>query len=128
VKRPGRDVTIVATGLMVHKALAAAARLAAEGVEVEVIDPRTLVPLDRETILASVRRTGRLVVASEDVLTCGVASEIAAIAAEEAVWSLDAPIVRVSVPDTPIPFAPNNEASVIPGEAQIIQAVRKVLA
>ena len=127
VKRPGRDVTVVATGLMVHKALAAAASLAAEGIEVEVIDPRTLVPLDRETILASVRKTGRLVVASEDVLTCGVASEIAAIAAEQAMWSLDAPVVRVAVPDTPIPFAPSNEAAVIPQVATIVEAVRKVL-
>jgi pyruvate dehydrogenase E1 component beta subunit len=127
VKRPGRDVTVVATGLMVHKALAAAAALAAEGIEVEVIDPRTLVPLDRAAIVASVRKTGRLVVVSEDVLTCGVASEIAALAAEEALWSLDAPVVRVSVPDTPIPFAPNNEAAVIPQEQTIVRAVRSVL-
>ena len=127
VKRPGRDVTVVATGLMVHKALAAAAALAAEGIEVEVIDPRTLVPLDRAAIVASVRKTGRLVVVSEDVLTCGVASEIAALAAEEAFWSLDAPVVRVSVPDTPIPFAPNNEAAVIPQEQTIVRAVRSVL-
>ncbi|MGA2381006.1 MAG: alpha-ketoacid dehydrogenase subunit beta [Spirochaetia bacterium] len=127
VKRPGRDVTVVATGLMVHKALAAAAALAAEGIEAEVIDPRTLVPLDREAIVASVKKTGRLVVVSEDVLTCGVASEIAALAAQEALWSLDAPVVRVSVPDTPIPFAPNNEAAVIPQERTIIHAVRSVL-
>ncbi len=110
-----------------HKALAAAAELAAEGIEVEVIDPRTLVPLDREAILASVRKTGRLVVASEDVLTCGVASEIAALAAEQAVWSLDAPVVRVAVPDTPIPFAPSNEAAVIPQTSTIVEAIRKVL-
>jgi pyruvate/2-oxoglutarate/acetoin dehydrogenase E1 component len=127
VKRPGRDVTVVATGLMVHKALAAAASLAAEGIEVEVIDPRTLVPLDQAAIVASVRKTGRLVVVSEDELTCGVASEIAALAAEEALWSLDAPVVRVSVPDTPIPFAPNNEAAVIPQEQTIVRAVRSVL-
>jgi acetoin:2,6-dichlorophenolindophenol oxidoreductase subunit beta len=127
VKRPGRDVTVVATGLMVHKALAAAAALAAEGVEIEVIDPRTLVPLDKAAILASVKKTGRLVVVSEDVLTCGVASEIAAIAAEEAMWDLDAPVQRVAVPDTPIPFAPSNEAAVIPGEAAIIAAIRRVL-
>jgi len=127
VKRPGRDVTLVATGLMVHKSLAAAAALASEGIEAEVIDPRTLVPLDREAIVASVNKTGRLVVVSEDVLTCGVASEIAALAAQEALWSLDAPVVRVSVPDTPIPFAPNNEAAVIPQERTIIHAVRSVL-
>lgn len=126
VKREGTDVTVVATGLMLHRALAAAETLAREGVEVEVIDPRTLVPLDRAAILRSVRRTGRLVVASEDVLTCGVASEISALVAEEAVWDLDAPVIRVSVPDTPIPFAPNNESSVIPGEKTIINAIRKV--
>ncbi len=127
VKRRGRDVTVVATGLMVHRALAAAAVLAAEGIEVEVIDPRTLVPLDRAAIVGSVSKTGRLVVVSEDVLTCGVASEIAALAAEEALWSLDAPVVRVSVPDTPIPFAPGNEMAVIPQEQTIVRAVRSVL-
>jgi pyruvate/2-oxoglutarate/acetoin dehydrogenase E1 component len=89
---------------MVHRALAAAAVLAAEGIEVEVIVPRTLVPRDRPAIVGSVRKTGRLVLVSEDVLTCGVASEISALAAEEALWSLDSPVVRVSVPDTPIPL------------------------
>ncbi len=127
IKRQGRDVTIVATGLTLHKALAAADALAREGIESEVIDPRTLVPLDRRTILDSVRRTGRLVVASEDVLTCGVASEISAIVAEEALWSLDAPIRRVSVPDTPIPFAPAAEHAVLPQAETIAAAVRDVV-
>lgn len=126
IKRPGRDVTVVATGLTLHKALAAAAQLAGEGIDVEVIDPRTLVPLDRQTILDSVRKTGRLVVASEDMLTCGVASEISAVVAEQALWSLDAPIVRVSVPDTPIPFAPGMERAVIPQIGTIVEAVRGV--
>ena len=128
IKRAGRDVTIVATGLTLHKSLAAAAILAREGIEAEVIDPRTLVPLDKETILASVRRTGRLVVASEDQLTCGVASEIAAIVAEEALWHLDAPIRRVSVPDTPIPFAPALEYAVLPQTQTIVEAVHSVMA
>ncbi len=128
IKRAGRDVTIVATGLTLHKSLAAADILAREGIEAEVIDPRTLVPLDRETILASVRRTGRLVVASEDPLTCGVASEIAAIVAEEALWHLDAPIRRVSVPDTPIPFAPGLEQEVLPQTQSIVEAVRSTMA
>jgi pyruvate/2-oxoglutarate/acetoin dehydrogenase E1 component len=127
VKRRGRDVTVVATGLMVHRSLAAAAVLSREGTEVEVIDPRTLVPLDREAIVSSVKKTGRLVVVSEDVLTCGVGAEIAALAAEQALWSLDAPVVRVSVPDTPIPFAPKNESFVIPQEDSIIRAIRAVL-
>jgi 2-oxoisovalerate dehydrogenase E1 component len=126
VKRPGRDVTVVATGLMVHHALRAASELAAEGIEVEVIDPRTLVPLDTETILASVGRTGRLVVASEDVLACGVTAEIAAIVAERGFWRLDAPIVRVGVPDTPIPFAPACERAVIPTAGSIASAVRSL--
>ncbi len=128
VKRSGGDVTVVATGLMVHKALAAAERAAGEGIDVEVIDPRTLAPLDRGTILASVRKTGRLVAASEDVLTCGVASEIAALVAEQALWYLDAPILRVSVPDTPIPFAPVMERAVIPQAETILEAIREVAA
>jgi pyruvate/2-oxoglutarate/acetoin dehydrogenase E1 component len=127
VKRPGRDVTVVATGLMVHHALRAAADLAAEGIEVEVIDPRTLVPLDTQTVLESVGRTGRLVVASEDVLACGVTAEIAAIVAERGFWRLDAPVVRVGVPDTPIPFAPACERAVIPTAGTIAAAVRSVL-
>jgi len=127
IKRKGRDVTIVATGMVLHKSLKAAEALSREGVEAEVIDPRTLVPLDRETILESVRRTGRLVVASEDVLSCGVASEIAALAAEEALWSLDAPVRRVAVPDTPIPFAPAMEQAVLPQVETIVKAVREIM-
>jgi len=128
IKRPGRDLTIVATGLTLHKALKAAEALAAEGIEAEVIDPRTLAPLDRPTIIASVKRTGRLVVASEDVLTCGVASEISALVAEEALWYLDAPIRRIAVPDTPIPFAPAQERAVLPQVETIAAAAREVVA
>jgi len=126
IKRAGRDVTIVATGLMVHHALRAAAELAAEGIEAEVVDPRTLVPLDTQTILESVGRTGRLVVVSEDVLACGVTAEIAALAAGSAFWRLDAPVVRVGVPDTPIPFAPACERAVIPNPGTIAAAVRSL--
>ena len=127
VKRPGSDATCVATGLMLHKAIKAAKTLAVEGIEVEVIDPRTLVPLDRETILRSVRKTGRLVVVSEDALTCGVASEIAAIAAEHAWGSLRAPVKRVTLPDTPIPFAPAMEQAVIPQVDGIAGAIRSLI-
>ena len=127
IKREGRDVTVVATSLMVHKALRAAETLAAEGIEIEVIDPRTLVPLDHNTILSSVEKTSRLVVVSEDVLTCGVASEIAAMVAGEGLMFLDAPIRRVAVQDTPIPFAPVMEKAVIPNEDRIIEAVRSVM-
>lgn len=127
IKRTGKDVTVVATGYMLHKAIKAANVLEKEGIDVEVIDPRTLVPLDKDTILKSVEKTGRLVVVSEDVVTCGFASEIAAVVSENALFSLDAPIRRVSVPHTPIPFAPNNEIMVIPQEKDIIDAIRSVI-
>jgi len=128
IKRPGRDVTVVATSYMVHKSLKAAEQLQAEGIEAEVIDPRTLVPLDRQTILESVAKTGRLVIVTEDVLTCGVGAEIAAIVADEGLFYLDAPIKRVSIPDTPVPFAPVMENAVIPQERDIADAIRSVLA
>ncbi len=127
IKRVGSDVTVVATSLMVHKSIKAAKELSKEGIEVEVIDPRTLVPLDSDTILKSVEKTSRLVIVSEDVLTCGFASEVAAIVSGEGLFSLDAPIKRVCVPDTPIPFAPNNEAAVIPQEHNIIEAVKSII-
>jgi len=127
LKRSGRDATVVATGLMVHKALAAAAVLAREGVSVEVLDPRTLVPLDREAILASAAKTGRVVVASEDTATCGFGAEVAALLAERALDRLLAPVKRVCVPDTPIPFAPALERAVIPQEQDIAAAVRQLL-
>jgi len=127
VKREGKDVTVVATLYMVHKALAAAEQLNKEGVSAEVIDPRTLVPLDRTSILKSLRKTGRLVIVSEDCRTAGVSAEIAAIVAEEALDYLDAPIKRVAEPDTPIPFSPSMEQFVIPNENSIVQAVRSVV-
>ncbi len=127
VKREGKDVTIVASLYMVHKASAAAEQLNKEGVSAEVIDPRTLVPLDKTTIVKSVRKTGRLVIVSEDCRTAGVSAEIAAIVAEEALDYLDAPIKRVAEPDTPIPFSPSMEQFVIPNENSIVQAVRSVI-
>jgi len=124
IKRPGKDVTIFATGYMVHKALKAAARLAVEeNIDCEIIDPRSLVPLDGKTIIQSVQKTGRLVIASEDVLSCGVTAEISAIVAEHAFFYLDAPIKRVAVCDTPIPFAPVMEQAVIPQIDSIVNAV-----
>ena len=127
IRRIGCDVTVVATSLMVFKALEAAKRLSAEGIELEVIDPRSLIPLDTETILKSVEKTGRLVIVTEDVETCGVAAEIAAIVADRALWYLDAPIKRVCVPATPIPFAPIMEKQVIPDENRIIEAVKSIV-
>ena len=123
IRREGKDVTIVGKLLTVYRALAAAEELAKEGIEAEVIDPRTLVPLDKELILDSVRKTGRLVIVEEDNLTGGWAGEIAAIVAEEAFYYLDAPIKRVSAPDTPPPFAPVMEAFYVPSEERIVQAV-----
>ena len=128
VKREGSDVTIVATLFMVHKALAAAEQLREEGISVEVVDPRTLTPLDRPAIVKSVKKTGRLVVVSEDCRTAGVSAEIAAVVAEEALDYLDAPIKRVAEPDTPIPFSPALEKSVIPDERSIVKAVKEIVA
>ena len=127
VRRPGRDVTIVATSFAVHQAMVAAEQLSTEGVDAEVIDPRTIVPLDRATILESVARTGRLVVVDEGHLSCGVASEIAAIVAEHAFDALRAPIRRVAVPDVPIPFSPVLERELEPSPERIAGAVRALV-
>jgi pyruvate dehydrogenase E1 component beta subunit len=127
VKREGTDATIVATLYMVHKALAAAKELEKEGLSVEVIDPRALTPIDKKTILKSVKKTGRLVIVSEDCKTAGVSAEIAAIVAEEAIDYLDSPIKRVAEPDTPIPFSPPLEQCIIPNEKAIIKAVKEVV-
>jgi pyruvate/2-oxoglutarate/acetoin dehydrogenase E1 component len=127
VKREGADVTILATLYMVHKALNAAKQLEKEGIDAEVVDPRTLTPLDKQAIIRSVKKTGRLVIVSEDCKTAGVSAEIAAMVAEEAVDYLDAPIKRVAEPDTPIPFSPPLEQYVIPDEKAIMKAVKKVV-
>jgi pyruvate/2-oxoglutarate/acetoin dehydrogenase E1 component len=128
IKRAGRDVTLVATSFVVHAALSAADQLAKEDIEVEVVDPRTLVPFDHGTIIDSVRRTGRLVVADETNLTCGVASEISAIVAEEGFAFLRAPIVRIARPDVPTPFSKPLEDAMTPTAAKIMDGVRRVLA
>jgi pyruvate/2-oxoglutarate/acetoin dehydrogenase E1 component len=124
VRRPGVDVTIVGKLLTLYRALEAAEQLAEEGIEAEVIDPRTLVPLDKELILESVRKTGRLVIVEEDNLTGGWAADIAAIVAEEAFFWLDAPIKRVSAPDTPVPFAPVMEQFYVPSAERVVDAVK----
>jgi len=127
VKREGSDATIVATLYMVHNALNAADELAKEGVSVEVVDPRTLTPLDKKTIVESVKKTGRLIIVTEDCKTAGVSAEIAALVAEEAIDYLDAPIKRVAEPDTPIPFSPTLEQYVIPNEKAIIKAIKEII-
>ena len=127
IKRQGTDVTVVATSRMVIKALAAAEQLAKEGISVEVIDPMTLVPLDEEAILASVRKTSRLVIVHEAVERNGFGAEIAAIVAKKAFYDLNAPITRVCAKNVPIAFAPNLENYVIPDVPQIIAGIREIL-
>jgi pyruvate/2-oxoglutarate/acetoin dehydrogenase E1 component len=123
IKRSGEDITLIATMMMVHKALRVAEELAKTGVSVEVVDPRTLVPLDKETIINSVKKTGRVIVASEDAKTGGVAAEIATIIMEEAFDYLDAPVRRVSAMDVPVPYAPVLESTVVPQEQHIREAI-----
>jgi pyruvate/2-oxoglutarate/acetoin dehydrogenase E1 component len=127
VKREGRDVTIIATGVQVPRALAAADALAKEGVWAEVVDPRTLEPLDKATLLASVKKTGRLVVTDESHDNCGVAAGLAALMADEAFGSLRAPIKRVTIPHVPVPFAASLENFVTPTAERIAEAVRALL-
>lgn len=127
IKREGTDVTIVAWGTVAAKALKAAQTLADEGIQVEVVDPRSLRPLDIETIIASVKKTHRLVVAHEAMKTCGVGAEIAALVQEQAFDYLDAPIQRVATPDVIIPVNRNLEKVVFPQEKQIIEAVKSIL-
>ena len=127
VRREGDAATVVAIGRMLKPALAAADALEAEGVSVEVLDPRTLVPLDEDGVLASVEKTGHLIVVDEARECCSAASQIAAVVAEKGFSLLKGPIRRVTTPNVAIPYAPNAEAHVIPGEARIADAVRQLL-
>lgn len=127
VKREGSDVTIVALAYMVHEALKAADELSKEGISAEVIDPRTIVPFDKEAILNSVKKTGRLVVVDEDYDRCGFASWVASIVADEGFTYLDAPIKRVTTPNVPIPFSPVLEREVLPNSTKIVKAVKEVV-
>ena len=129
VKREGADVTVVAVAWLVHEALAAAEALAAEGISVEVVDPRTLVPLDAETIRESVRKTGRLVIADEAGPTAGFSAEVAALATEDAATfaRLKAPVKRVCALQVPIPYSPVLESAVFPDRGRVIAGVREVL-
>jgi pyruvate/2-oxoglutarate/acetoin dehydrogenase E1 component len=127
VKREGGDVTVIATMLMNHRALAAAEKLKAKGISVEVIDPRSLAPLDKETIFKSLKKTGRLVIMVEEPKAGSSASEIAAVVAEEAFDLLKAPIKRVCAPDTAIPFSPALEKEWMPDEDELIKAVTEIM-
>jgi pyruvate dehydrogenase E1 component beta subunit len=127
IKRPGKDVTIIASSWMVLKALETAEELAKQGIDVEVIDPRTLVPLDEDTILESVKKTGRAVVVHESHGVCGTGAEIAYIIGEKAFDYLDAPVKRVCAYQTPIPYSKKLETLLIPSKERIAAAVREVL-
>jgi pyruvate/2-oxoglutarate/acetoin dehydrogenase E1 component len=127
VKREGSDITLVAYSRMVHVALEAAAKLAAEGVEAEVVDPRTLVPLDMDTITASVRKTGRAVVIAQCPLTGGSTAEIASRIQNEAFDYLDAPVQRIGAPDCPSPMSPVLEAVYLPDADRVVAAAKAIL-
>ena len=127
VMREGKDLTIVATSIMVHKALDAAETLAAEGIDAEVIDLRTIRPMDRDTVLASVRKTGRLVCVYEAVKTLGVGAEVSAMVAESDAFDyLDAPIIRLGGAECPIPYNPELEKAVVPQVPDILEAARNL--
>ncbi len=126
VRRQGSDLTIVSYAAMAHVAMEAAATLAKEGIEADVIDLRTLLPLDRETILASVKNTNRLLIVHEDTRTGGIAGEIAAIVCESAFEHLDAPIGRVTALDTPVPYAPPLEERFLPNAEKVVAAAREL--
>ena len=127
IRRPGKDVSIVATSLMVHKALIAAESLASEGIDVEIIDLRTVRPMDRETVLGSVRKTGKLICVYEGVKTLGVGAEISAMVAESDAFDfLEAPIVRLGGAESPIPYNPELEKVVVPQVPDIMEAARNI--
>lgn len=126
VKRPGDDVTIVAISRMVSKSLEAAEQLAADGIEAEVLDLRSLSPWDEDAIVASIEKTGRLVVVDEDNPRCGMASDVAALAACRALPYLDAPVRMVTAPHTPVPFSPTLEDHYVPDAGQVVEAVRSI--
>jgi 2-oxoisovalerate dehydrogenase E1 component beta subunit len=129
IKRAGTDLTVIAYGLMLHLALEAAQRVAADGISVEVLDPRTLNPLDKDTILSSVKKTSKALVVHEDNLTLGLGAEIAAIIAGEAFEYLDAPVMRLGAPDVPaVPFSQPLQDFFMPNADKIEQAIRKLAA
>jgi pyruvate dehydrogenase E1 component beta subunit len=125
IRRPGRDATVLALGLMVPRALEAAGQLAGEGIDVEVIDVRSLVPLDTTTLLGSVSRTGRLFTVEENPRLLGWGAEVVSLAADECFWDLDMPCRRITTPHIPLPSADNLEDAVIPSVERIVQEVRK---
>ena len=128
VRRTGKDIVLITYGAMLHVALGAAEALEEEGIELEVIDLRSLVPLDRETILDSVRRVNKVMILHEDTRTSGMAREISAVIIEEAFEDLDGPILRITAPDTPVPFSAELEDAFIPQVTDVVVAARKLAA
>ena len=128
VRRPGTDITVITYGAMVWTALDAAAELEKEGLSLEVVDLRSLLPYDEETVLASARKCSKVILLHEDTRTGGMAGELAALIAEKAFEDLDGPIVRVTAPDTPVPFAPPLEEYFLPNAAKVAEAARKLAA
>ncbi len=127
IKREGDDVTVIGLARTVWHALDTAEQLSKEGISIEVIDPRTIVPFDKETILKSVKKTGRVVIVDEDYDRCGFASWVASIIADEAFEYLDAPIKRITTPNVPIPFSPPLEQYILPDAKKIINTVKSIL-
>ena len=128
VRKAGKDATIVATSIMVHKSLEAAAQLMSEGIDVEVIDLRTIRPIDRETVIESVKKTTRLLCVYEAVKTLGIGAEISAMVAEsEAFDYLDAPIMRLGGAESPIPYNPELEKAAVPQVVDIVAGIRKLV-
>ncbi|MCZ6670749.1 MAG: alpha-ketoacid dehydrogenase subunit beta [Acidobacteria bacterium] len=128
IKREGRDITIVTYGSMVHVSLEAAETLANEGIECEIVDLRSILPFDKAMILDSVRKTNRVLIVHEDVLTGGIGGEISAVISEEAFEQLDAPIMRIASIDTPVPYSPPLEEFFLPNKEKVINALRKLAA
>ena len=126
IKRPGKDVTLVATGAMVLQALYSADKFEREGISVEIIDPRTLFPLDKELILDSVKKTGKLVIFDDAPRFCGFASEVSATVAEEGFELLKAPIMRVTRDQVPMPFSPTAEAAMMANDKKLLEALQRV--
>ena len=128
VKRAGKDLSIITYGIGVHLALEASERLASEGIDVEILDLRTLLPLDTEAIKSTVAKTSKVLILHEDNKTGGIGAEVAALIAEEAFEELDGPIMRLAAADTHIPYAPSLEEAILPNADDVVQAVRRLAA
>jgi pyruvate/2-oxoglutarate/acetoin dehydrogenase E1 component len=126
IKRKGKDISVITYGAMVHKALEAAKTLEEEEIDLEVIDLRTLLPLDKERILESVKKTNKVILLHEDVRTGGIAGDLAAIIAEEAFEYLDGPIMRITAPDTPVPYSPPLEDFFLPKTSDVIRVAKQL--